>query len=311
MDERLKRIAKVIKYFSPSPLKKIIEKKAEKKQLEEGLERYKNFKIKKEEVLEVLNQIDFNYDIMLHTSMLNLGHISGGIKFITDELINRVTDNGHTLLVSALPYFGSFANYLHENMTFDTRNAPIAMGEINARISKLPGALRSCHPTHSVVAIGKDAQYYTATHHLDPTPFGKESPYYKIIKNKGKILLFGATMNNLTMVHAVEDALGTKHPVKDIYSKNFFKINCITQTGESVTVTTPYHNPWRSIFRRDIMLEDGMSKGYIRRFKLGDGYVTVIDAYLYAINYLEKIKQGQDQHGRCRPLHKEIDIDFN
>lgn len=284
---------------------------AEKKMLEAGLARYKKFKIKKDEVLEILNRIDFNHDIMLHTSMLNLGYISGGTKFLTEELVGRVKESGHTLLVSALPYFGSFADYLHEGMTFDTRTAPVAMGEINARIAKMPEAFRSCHPTHSVVAVGKDADYYTSTHHLDSTPFGKESPYYKIIKNRGKILLFGATMNNITMVHAIEDALGIQHPVKDIYSKKVYEINCITQAGESVTVTTPCHNPWRSIFRRDIMLEDGLSKGYITRYKLGDGYVIIIDAYLYAHNYLQKMKQGQDQHGRCRPLPKDINIDFN
>lgn len=311
MDARLKRIAKCIKYFSPSWIKKYIEKKANKKQLEDGILRYKKFKIKKEEVIEVLDKIDFNHDIMLHTSMLNLGHISGGTKFVTDELLSRMKATDHTLLVSALPYFGAFADYLHEGMIFDTRTAPVAMGEINSRISKLPEALRSCHPTHSVVAVGKDAHYYTSTHHFDITPFGKGSPYYKIIKNRGKILLFGATMNNLTMVHAIEDALGDKHPVKDIYSKKIFNIDCITQTGEPVTVVTPYHNTWRSIFRRDIMLEDGLSKGYISRFKLGDGYVIVVDAYLYAVNYLKKMKQGQDQHGKCKPLPNEINIDFN
>ena len=310
MNERLKRIAKAIKYFSPSPIKKYIEKKANKKRLEEGLLRYKNFKIKREEILEVLDKIDFNHDIMLHTSMLNLGHISGGVKFLAEELTYRVKDSGHTLLVSAHPYFGSFSEYLYDGMTFDTRTAPIAMGEINARIAKLPDALRSCHPTHSVVAVGKDVEYYTSTHHLDSTPFGKGSPYYKIIKNCGKILLFGATMNNLTMVHAIEDALGARYPVKDIYSKKIYKINCMTQEGESVIVSTPCHNPWRSIFRHEIMLEDGLNKGYIRRWPLGAGYVIEIDAYKYAIDYIEKLKKGYSMYGKCRKLDSSVKVLF-
>lgn len=310
MNQRLKTIVKYIKYYSPGPVKTYIQKKADKKLVEDGLKRYKEFKVSKEELREALSRIDFDRDIMLHTSLMNIGHVSGGAKEVINQIFERLDCDRHTLLVSALPYRGAFADYLTDDNVFDVRTAPIAMGVINQKIASRPDASRSIHPTHSVVAVGKDAEQYTGSHHLDPTPFGPNSPYFKVIKNRGSILLFGAEMNNITLIHAVEDFLGEEHPVKDIYRPRRYEVKCITTDNSPITVSTPVHNPRRFITRRDVMLEDGLKKGYVKQWKLGGGYIRQVDAYEYAKAYIEKLKQGKSQYGRCKKLSHNAKTDI-
>lgn len=311
MNRRLKTAIKYFLYFSPAPLKKYVHKKIDARILADSMERFKRCKVSKEEVEAVLSQIDFDSDIMLHTSTMNIGRVAGGVKWLTDQILSRCDLEHHTLLVSALPFFGSFAEYLHDGMTFDVRTAPIAMGAINERIAAMPEARRSAHPTHSVAAIGKDADFYTGTHHLDKTPFGPNSPYFKLLQRKAKVLLFGATMNNITFIHAIEDALGDAYPVKHIYSKRRYSIDCVTADGEKVTVDTPVHDPFTSI-RRDsnFLFDDGLRHGYLKAWKLGEGYVALLDTEAFTARYVEMLKKGESIYGRCRKLGKDIELRF-
>lgn len=308
----LQFLAKYLIYFAPAPIKKKIHKRIERSRLEQGMARYKRCKVSKKEVEEVLSKIDFDNDVMLHTSMLNLGRIEGGVKWLAETILNKCDLKKHTLVVSALPFFGSFADYLQDGMEFDVSNAPIAMGGINERLAQTDGACRSAHPTHSVVALGKDKVYYTESHHLDKTPFGKNSPYYKLLQRNARVILFGATINNITFIHAVEDAIGDTYPIKNIYDSHRYTINCITSASEKVKVETPVHNKWTSI-RRDCSLfeSDGLQKGYIHRYPLGEGFVYDIDSRKLAERYCELLKEGKSIYGKCKKLNKNITLEFN
>lgn len=299
----LKTLAKYIIYFSPEPIKKRLKAKVEKRRLAEGLARYKRCKVSKEEVEAVLAKLDWNHDIMLHTSTINIGHIAGGPKWLAQTIVDHCDLDNHTLVVSALPYFGAFSDYLYDGMTFDVHTAPIAMGVINEKIAKMPGVKRSAHPTHSVMALGKNSEEYTSKHHLDKTPFGPNSPYNMLIKRNARIILFGATLNNITFIHAIEDALGNNYPIKKLYSKHIYSVNCTTENGETVKVETPVHHPLTSSRRDSSFLEqDGIENGYIVRYPLGEGYIYEINARALSDRYLELLKHGKSIYGRCRKL---------
>lgn len=307
----LKVLIKYIIYFSPGPIKKYLKKKADKHRLDQGLARYKRCKVSKKEVEAVLSEIDLDCDVMLHTSTINIGRIEGGVKWLAKTIVDKCDLENHTLIVSALPYFGSFSDYISDGMAFDVSSAPIAMGEINERIAAMEGAYRSAHPTHSVVAIGKDKEYYAAAHHLDSTPFGPNSPYYKLLERRAHVLLFGATFNNITFIHAVEDALGENYPVKNIYAPKRYTVNCITQTTEKVEVSTPVHDKFTSICRDLSFLEaDGLKHGYIKRYPLGEGYVYDIDALALAERYCNLLKEGKSIYGKCRKMSPDVAINF-
>lgn len=298
MNKTLKIAVKYALYYAPRPLRERLRKIQMERELREGLERAKRTKVSKAEFTELMDRLDWDSDIFLHTSMLNVGKIEGGAKFIADTLSRKVDTERYTLLVSALPYRGSFWEYLRMNPTFDVRTADIAMGAVNERLAARPDACRSIHPTHSVVAIGKRAAEYTATHHLDKTPFGPHSPYWKLFQNKGKILLLGATLNNVTAIHALEDALGDSYPI-DIYAADDYPVTCYDWEGRPLIVSTKCHHPLKCISRDGTVLRKSLEAcGGLEAYPLGESEVLFIDATKYAQCFFDQLAQGRSIYGR-------------
>lgn len=314
MNRQLKIIIKLVLYFSPKCIKERLHNIQEKKEMKEGLERAKRTKVKKEELLSILDNLELNSDVMLHTSIINVGKIEGGAKFIANTIVERVVGSYHTLIVSALPYRGAFKEYLKDKPVFDVRTAPIAMGSVNERLGGLPEAHRSIHPTHSVIALGKKAEDYVCEHHLDTTPFGIHSPYFKLLENNAKILMLGATLNNLTYVHAIEDLIGDVHPIK-CYGKEKYQVDCIDQNGHALKVSTTYHNPIKGIIRDLSPLHDDLLKeGAMVAFPFGEAEIMLIDVKKFTRFYLNQLLRGRSIYGRhhvSAELQKRIEYLLN
>lgn len=304
MNRKLKTFIKISMYYAPNPLQKWFGRIQDKYELKEGLARAHRTKVVKEEFVKLINSLDINCDLMLHTSMINVGKIQGGSKFIAETILAKIDITHNTLLVSALPYRGSFKTYLDNNPIFDVRTAPIAMGAVNEYLSNLPNALRSIHPTHSVVAIGPQSIEYTASHHLDSTPFGVHSPYYKIIMNRGKILLVGATLNNLTIVHAIEDMLGNLHPIK-CYVSQIYAVDCIDYNGCHLIVNTTCHDPFKGCIRDlEFLRADMIKRGIMTTIPLGEAELIILDAHHFTIFYLEMLQHGRSIYGQHKVTDK-------
>ena len=273
---------------------------AQKRELNRAMEIARRTRVSKEQVIEALEQFTFDCDVMLHCSMVNIGKIQGGAKFLADTLLAKVDTSQHTLIVSALPHRGAFASWLSESRTFDVRTAPVAMGAVNERLAQHPDARRSIHPTHSVVAIGPHAAHYTAEHHLDITPFGPHSPYCKLITRHAKTLLLGATQNNVTFIHAIEDLLGDAHPV-NVYNRRQYSVPCIDQQGRQLTVATPVHAPWPGALRDCDCMNDLLTKHHaLHTVPLGEAAVTMFDCHDYAMLYLDYLASGRSIYGKHR-----------
>ena len=306
MNKTLKIAVKYALYYAPRPLQERLRKIQMERELREGMERAKRTRVSKAEFLELMDRLDWGSDIFLHTSMLNVGKIEGGAKFIADTLSRKVDTERYTLLVSALPYRGSFWEYLRTNPTFDVRTADIAMGAVNERLAARPDACRSIHPTHSVVAIGKRAAEYTATHHLDKTPFGPHSPYWKLFLNKGKILLLGATLNNVTAIHALEDALGDSYPI-DIYAADDYPVTCYDGEGKPLIVSTKCHHPLKCISRDGVVLRKPLEAcGGVKAYPLGESEALLIDALKYAQCFFDQLAQGRSIYGGRHAVTPEL-----
>lgn len=115
------------------------------------------------------------------------------------------------------------------------------MGILSEIARRHPNAIRSLHPTKSVVAIGKNAQELTSTHHLDIYPYGKESPYYKINNYNGKIIGFGVSTKNLSCVHCADDFLKERFPYSP-YADRVYEAKCIDENNSEVIVKTYAHD---------------------------------------------------------------------
>lgn len=290
-----KMLKKIAPKFMLNWYRIIIEKKA----LAKSDRLKKKQTISKESIKEVLKCYEIKSDIYLHTSLRKIGYaVEGGKNFIAEVICEVVNTEKHTLLVSALPFRTTMKEFLDSTNTIDMRTAPNLMGAVNNIIMKKEGAKRSLHPTHSTVAIGKDADYYVSEHHLDKTPFGKHSPYFKLMEQNGKILLFGVGLDNMTFTHVIEDLMGDLYPVK-VYTDNLYNVDVTGVDGEVHHVTTTCHNPDVSRLRdcesiRKYLIDGGVMK----TIPLGMSEVSIIDAKGYVRVVCELLLRGISIYGK-------------
>ena len=214
--------------------------------------------------------------LLVHSSLKKLGYVFDGPKTIVESLLDQIgySDEG-TLLMPSFPNQTFGYEYLKNNNVFDVKNTPSRMGVITEYFRTNYNCSRSYHPTHSIISIGKNAKYFTKDHHKDITPFTKKSPFYKLTKKKGKILLFGVKFDSLTSLHLLEDAVVDFK--FDIYKDEIFKIDIIGDT--KFKMKTKAHNPKFSTLRRCNDLEDLFDKNDVFKSSfLGNCKCYLIDA---------------------------------
>ena len=300
----LKVFVKSIKNYLPTFLKKKVDEKVLNNKLKKHRERKKRVFVKLQEVEDILNKFDFNSDIIIHSSTSNIGKIEGGGIAITDLIVSKIDLSKNTLLAPALPFLGSVKDYIESLTSFDLQNAKNAMGNISNMIMKKEGCQRSFHPTHSVIALGKNAKFYAENHETCKTPFAEQSPYYKITKNNGKILMFGVNLNSITNFHVYEDILGDFLPFK-VYTKDEYIIKS-TNGNLNQNIIVRAHNPKQSAKRdceraRKFLIENN----YIETYSLGDSEVSMLDAKGLTITLLQMLQSGHSIYGKVKLSKKQ------
>ena len=260
-------------------------------------------KVSKEQVDDLFSQLALEGDVMVHSSLPDIGNIK--LRDVTDNLKKYVIDTGHTVLCPALPIKGSTLDYLRSINEFNVTTAPNAMGTISCYYGRQQGAKRSMSPTHSVVAFGCRASYYTEEHHLANTPFTERSPYFKLATNKGKILMFGTTLKNFTFIHVLEDIIGEDcYPVK-VYDPHIYKIRLIDESG-----TINYGFFQAHSHRNSLKIDGAELMGLIaklpstKHYHIGCGEVMLLDAREVLLSQLNLLKRGITLMGHRRVSDK-------
>jgi aminoglycoside 3-N-acetyltransferase len=152
--------------------------------------------------------------LMVHTRMSALGWVVGGSETVVRALLDALGPAG-----TVMAYAG------WEDDTFDLATLPPAWrvaveaetpgfdratseavrehGRVPERIRTWPGALRSRHPEANVVALGPRAVWLVADHPWDD-PYGHGSPLAKLVEADGQVLMLGAPLDTLTLLHHAE-----------------------------------------------------------------------------------------------------------
>ena len=156
--------------------------------------------------------------VMMHSSLSSLGYVDGGAEAVVDALQEAVGNEG-TLLV---PGFRDSA--WEGSQTFintDCRDQcpqplcpnkqPSIQGILTETIRKRPGCLRSCHPTHSWLALGPAAERLLVGHCNATTPSGAGNPFEQVIELDGCVLMLGVGINTVTLWHYYEETLGVPY----------------------------------------------------------------------------------------------------
>ena len=294
--EIIKQIINIEWYITPWFVKQRVQKKHAEKTAKRTKRIFSGYRISESEVYAALDQLGISGDVMIHASLVDIGNIQGMHKPFVNYLQEHVLDHGNTVLAIAIPMKGSTAVYLHSISSFD-ENAPIAMGRMSTYYAKQKGACRSLNPTHSVVAIGANAREYTDRHHMDETPFGKNSPYYKLLQRNGNILMIGAGLKYMTIGHIIEDMLGDRFPCR-VYERQSHPVD-IYRCGECIYHGNYYaHSAWRGVFRvADYVLYKLRQIPSMRIARLGASEILYFNARRAILCELEELRKGNTIYG--------------
>lgn len=141
--------------------------------------------------------------ILMHSSWKSLGGLDGGPDAFFRTFLDLLGNEG-TLVLPAL----SYAFVSREQPVFDVRTTPVCPGVgflPEYFRTKVHGVIRSLHPTHSCCMTGSHAAFLAEGHELDDTPVGANSPFAKLPKLDGWILMLGCSPDRNTSMHGVEE----------------------------------------------------------------------------------------------------------
>ena len=134
--------------------------------------------------------------MLVHSSLSSFGRVEGGAATVAQALLDSVAPNG-TVIVPTFNY-GS--------LPFDPATTQSLTGAISDAFWRLPGAVRSRHPTHAFAAVGPLAQEMMADHH-NMDPLGHTSPLGRLARRDGWVLLIGCDHRANSLIHTAEESM--------------------------------------------------------------------------------------------------------
>jgi aminoglycoside 3-N-acetyltransferase len=143
--------------------------------------------------------------VMVHSSMDEIARRVPSVtplRFI-GMLLDLLGPEG-TLLMATFPFLGRQLDYVNTHQVFDPRKTPSQVGLITETFRRMPGVIRSLHPTHPIAARGKHARELTESHPLGST-FGETSPLFKMQHFGGLVIGLGTGFRRFTILHVPEE----------------------------------------------------------------------------------------------------------
>ena len=141
--------------------------------------------------------------LMVHASLRAVGPVTGGAGVVVQALLDAVGDTG---TIAAYVDFEPFYEEGDQDVpVFDKRIARAAIdhGALHETIRTWPGAVRSDHPDAGVAAIGPLAEWLTADQPFQ-YGYGEGSPFEKFVERQGSVLMLGAPLDTITLLHHAE-----------------------------------------------------------------------------------------------------------
>jgi aminoglycoside 3-N-acetyltransferase len=159
--------------------------------------------------------------VMLHESVRAIGWVVGGPEVVLTSVLDVLGPDGSlmklvgsedgTYEVDDLPEAAKRA-YLDERPAYqpERTRACREWGILCEYLRTLPGARRSAHPESSFAAIGARAEWLLEPHPLRHG-YGPGSPLARLIEAEGKVLLLGAPLEAVTLLHHAEYTAALPH----------------------------------------------------------------------------------------------------
>lgn len=199
---------------------------------------------------------------------------------VINLLQSIVTEEGSIMM----PYYPpmSSTEWAQTNQVFSMDTTKSGMGILTNVFSKMPGVVKSVHPTKAVCVWGKKANKLIANHENSTTPFYWDSPYGKYLKIGSKSL--GLGVKNIPIVHTIEDVL-SKH-YYDYYQKKKYKLPM--QNGNNNFIVNTYIHD-NNVLEKCISPGDYVASLNCKTYKkINFGY-----AFLYVIDNNDLFQRAQ------------------
>jgi aminoglycoside 3-N-acetyltransferase len=144
--------------------------------------------------------------VMVHASLRAVGPVIGGAAAVVHALLDAIGEHGTLAAYVDVELFWDEERDDPALMpVFDPRTTPAARdhGVLHEVIRTWPGAVRSAHPDAGVVAIGPRAAWLTAPHPFR-YGYGEGTPFARFVEARGKVLMLGAPLDTITLLHHAE-----------------------------------------------------------------------------------------------------------
>ena len=152
--------------------------------------------------------------VMMHAGLRSVGKMLGGPDTLIGAILDALGPEG-TLLV-----YTDWDDGCHDIIDGNRRvpahlrddippfdliasRARRTNGSVAELVRTWPGAQRSRNPGASCAAVGGQAAWFTTDHALD-YGYGEQSPFAKLVRVCGKVLMVGAPLDAMTLLHHAE-----------------------------------------------------------------------------------------------------------
>jgi aminoglycoside 3-N-acetyltransferase len=253
--------------------------------------------------------------IMLHASVGEIGWIVGGPEEVVGAISDVLGERGTVMMY--VGWEGSPYDIAVEAMELplalleiwpaynpSTSRAMHAWSVLTEYLRTWPGAQRSGHPDHSFAAVGARATELTQDHPLQ-YGMGPQSPLAKLCELKGKVLLLGAPLSSVTLLHHAEhladvpgkEVVRYKAPILQNNNKTWVAIEEFSTTGCL---------PWRG----SIDLFEAIVRDYIQEGHGSIGSVGAAKSYLFDAADLVAFAIDWIETQFCDPVDDYLDVEI-
>lgn len=205
--------------------------------------------------------------VLIHSSLKSLGKIENGAEGFLQALAEYFAPG-----LVAFPTL-SWDLVDSRQPVFSVRDTPCTNGTLPEIFRKFPGVRRSLHPTHSIAALGKDAETFLAGHEKFDSPCHRNSPWGRLADRDAKIMFIGTSIICNTFLHGVEEWL----PVPGMLTEDAENLVVFDYDGNRIEVPSRRHAGDHSHFYA-VLKNEFMECGALSEGTLGDAHVFILQA---------------------------------
>ena len=199
--------------------------------------------------------------LAVHSSLKSMGYVDGGAETVIAALKEAVGPSGTIIM----PVFSKPVDI------FVARDECCTTGTVPETFRKSNGTLRSLHPTHSVAAWGKHAHDIVREHQLLQA-LGVNSPFHRLAKHGGKVLMVGVPYTRASIVHVAESI--AKVPYQNVFYPGYKRETMVIAANGKRFKYTPVDNPGDSS-AFGVVEELLKSEGKLVQGKIGEASCTI------------------------------------